>query len=164
MTKRPNKRKSATKKFFICGLLIVAALVALFFVSFSITKLVLNSNQNPGLGDNGKYEEASATPKPTYEELEKMVIEKDKKIKDLEDELERYRENAVQATISPSAQSSDATQTSAPQQTKAPQETKVPQETKAPAPTQTSAPTQIPAPATQTPATEAPAAAGVPAA
>lgn len=158
MTKRPNKRKSATKKFFICGLLIVAALVALFFVSFSITKLVLNSNQNPGLGDNGKYEEASATPKPTYEELEKMVIEKDKKIKDLEDELERYRENAVQATISPSAQSSDATQTSAPQQTKAPQETK------APAPTQTSAPTQIPAPATQTPATEAPAAAGVPAA
>ena len=46
MTKRPNKRKPATKKFFICGLLIVAALVALFFVSFSIIIKSLQGHTN----------------------------------------------------------------------------------------------------------------------
>ena len=149
MTKRPNRRKSTVKKFF-CGLLIAAALVALFFVSYSVTKLVLNANQNPGSYSDGKHAEASATPKPTYEELEKMVIEKNKKIEDLEDELERYRGNAVQATIYPSSE--------IPTQTKAPEPTKTPapslptvEPTKAP---QTQAPSSTPATTTKAPLAE----------
>ncbi|MBE7040072.1 MAG: hypothetical protein E7398_05035 [Ruminococcaceae bacterium] len=147
MTKRPNRRKSTVKKFF-CGLLIAAALVALFLVSFFVTKLVLDANQNPGSYSDGKHAEASATPKPTYEELEKMVIEKNKKIEDLEDELERYRGNAVQATISPLTQVPAQTQTPEPAKTPAP-------------PVQTSAPTASPqtqAPVSAPVATKAPAA------
>lgn len=141
MAKRPNKRRSSAKTFF-CGLLIAAALVALFLVSFFVTKLVLDVNQNPGSYNDGNHTEASATPKPSYEELEKMVIEKDKKIEDLEDELRRYKGNAVQATIAPTQQSTTATK--APEPTKTPA-TATPAPTKAPE-VQTPAPTKAPEP------------------
>ena len=147
MAKRPNKRKSAARKF-LSGLIVAIALVALFLISFFVTKLVLNINQNPTGYDESKYEEATATPKPTYEELEKIVKEKDKEIKRLEDELTRYKGNAVQPTIAPSASqsSSNSKATSAP--------VEKPKATTAPAPA-----TKAPAPATAAPsvATQAPA-------
>lgn len=150
MAKRPKKRKSAARKFF-SGLLVALALVALFLISFFVTKLVLNINQNPGSYKGAEYEEATATPKPTYEELEKIVKEKDKEIEKLKDELTRYKGNAVQPTIAPSATQS----TSKPKATSAPAEK--PKATSAPA----AAPaTKAPAPATTAPSTvtQAPAA------
>ncbi|MBR2499749.1 MAG: hypothetical protein IKB60_01575 [Clostridia bacterium] len=118
-------RKNTWAKKFLTALVIAVVLVALFLISFTVTSMILKSNQAPEIAET---EEASPTPKPTYEELEKMVIEKDERIKELESLLGMgaVPELEPQTPIAPN---------SAPEPTAAP----------APKPTKTSAPT-LPAP------------------
>lgn len=129
-----NKKRSGGKRFLLV-LLVAVALVALFLISFWVTSTVLKSNQEPNLSENsGIY--ASATPKPSYEELEDMVERKDKRIEELESELEKLKKAAP--TKTPAS-------TKAPVATQAP--TKAPVVTKAPtkAPVATKTPTENPA-------------------
>lgn len=150
---KPAAKMSGGKKALLTVGTIVL-LIVLFFLSFWITSLVLKANQEPLLPQQGGV---SATPKPTYEELEKMVIEKEEKIKALEAELDRSRRGSVSSLTGtePSAsQKPTAKPTQAP--TEAP--TQVPTIAPTPAPTQT--PTKAPEPTpTQTPEEETPEAA-----
>lgn len=147
-----QKRMSGGKKALLTVLIIVL-LVILFMASFWITSMVLKANQQPNLPD---VPGASPTPKPTYEQLEKMVIEKDEEIKKLQEELERYRKNGG-STSGSSTGSSKSSATSSSRATKAPSATKkaTAQPTKAPTPAPTQAPTKAPEPeVTQAPAEE----------
>ncbi|MBE7010395.1 MAG: hypothetical protein E7418_02760 [Ruminococcaceae bacterium] len=140
---KQKPKSSATKKALI-ALGVVLVLFALFMLSFFVTTYLLQLNQAPN--DIG----IEPTPKPSYEELEKMVIEKEERIQELEDRLETYRNAAGenkgkdQATAKPTVKptsSPTATPTKAP--TAAP--------TKAPTQTPTIVPTQAPV-ATNAPA------------
>ncbi len=139
---------------------VVILLVALFFISFWVTSLVLQLNQRPNIPQQENL--AEPTPKPTYEQLEKLVAEKEEKIKSLEAELEQYRSgSAIGEPLSSSTQkpTEKPTQTPAPTKTPTTAPTKTP--TTAPTKTPTAAPTVAPTAApTQTPApvpTQAPA-------
>ncbi len=140
---------------------IIVLLIVLFFLSFWITSLVLKANQQPLLPQQGGVA-ATATPKPTYEELEKMVIEKEEKIKALEAELDRYRGGAASSSTGKAPAVTSQKPTAKPTQapTKAPTQAPTIAPTKAPTPAPTQAPTKAPDPApTQAPAEETPEAA-----
>lgn len=140
---------------------VIAALVLLFFLSFWITSMVLKVNQQPVLPQQEGVV-ASPTPKPTYEELEKMVIEKEAEVKKLEKELAQYRKSGSSATAKPAATNTPkATQAPTAAPTKAPTPAPTPAPTAAPI--QTAAPKSTPAP-TQTPVTPVSPAAEAPAA
>ena len=70
---------------------VIALLVFLFFASFWITSFVLKAGQEPNIPSVEDIENPTPTEKPTWEQLEKMVIEKDKEINSLKEELELYR-------------------------------------------------------------------------
>lgn len=147
-----QKRMSGGKKALLTVLIIVLSVI-LFKASFWISSMVLKANQQPNLPD---VPGASPTPKPTYEQLEKMVIEKDEEIKKLQEELELYKKNGG-STSGSSTGSSKSSTTSSSRATKAPSATKkaTAQPTKAPTPAPTQAPTKAPEPeVTQAPAEE----------
>lgn len=127
MPRYSNKKRSKNK--FLKGVLVVGILVALFFISFWITSLVLDANQKSKT-DTEELQE-SATPKPTYEELEEIIEEKDKKIEELEEELEKYKSQDNNNTVS---------------ETQTPSPTPTPATTQTPTSTQTPKPSQTPAP------------------
>lgn len=146
-----NRKNNKTAR----ALGVVILLIALFFISFWVTSLVLQFNQRPNIPKQENL--AETTTKPTYEQLEKLVMEKDEKIKNLEAELERYRNgSSIDQPLS------SATQQPAEKPAETPASTKTPTSAPATAPTQTpaetpastQAPTEAP---TETPApTEAP--------
>ncbi|MBR6729712.1 MAG: hypothetical protein IKL80_06085 [Clostridia bacterium] len=144
-TKQASKKPAKGKKALL-ALGIVLLLVVLFFLSFFVTSLVLKANQEPLL----PVASAEPTPKPSYEELEQMVIEKNKEIEELERQLETYR------GASGSSQSSSAAKTSQPVQTATAQPTAKPSVAPSAKPTQaatvapTIAPTKAPTQAPQT--------------
>ena len=78
----------------------IGLLIVLFLASFWATGLILKLSQGTLFAkyDDGTYE----TSKPTYEQLEKMVEERDAKIASLELELERYRSQDNNTTLAPS--------------------------------------------------------------
>lgn len=78
----------------------IGLLIILFLVSFWATGLILKLSQGTLFAkyDDGHYE----TSKPTYEQLEKMVEERDAKIASLEIELERYRSQGNDTELAPS--------------------------------------------------------------
>lgn len=174
-----GKKKQNKKILVLLGC--VALLAVMFFLSFWITSLVLKSNQEPVLDESVVV---SPTPKPTYEELEKMVIEKEEEIKELKEQLGRYRDGddvttditkskatpqpektpLVIATVPPAktpvptkASVATATPTVAPTVAPTAEPTAVPTETPTEAPKPTEAPANTEAPAIEVPATEAPA-------
>ncbi len=136
-----QKKKSSAKKNALIALGVVLLLFALFALSFFVTSFVLQMNQAPDL--SGVV--AEPTPKPTYEELEKMVIEKDERIKELEERLETYR-GAAGNRVTESTQAPSKAPTSSPSQapTKAPTQAPTKAPTKAPTVAPTAAPTQAP--------------------
>ncbi len=143
---RKSVQKRSGSKTALLTVGVIALLVVLFFLSFWVTSLILKANHEPVLPQHG-VADASPTPKPTYEELEKMVIEKDKEIKTLEEELARYRGNSFQ-TEEPRATSQPLV-TQAPTEapavaTKAPTQAPTVAPTKAPTPAPTKAPTPAP--------------------
>ena len=136
-----QKKKSSAKKNALVALGVVLLLFALFALSFFVTSFFLQLNQAPDL--SGVV--AEPTPKPTYEELEKMVIEKDERIKELEERLETYRGAAGNRVTDPTKAPSKAP-TSTPSQapTKAPTQAPTKAPTKAPTVAPTAVPTQAP--------------------
>lgn len=142
-----QKKKSTAKKNALIALGVVLLLFALFALSFFVTSFLLQMNQAPDISGTV----AEPTPKPTYEELEKMVIEKDERIKELEERLETYRSAAGNRVIEP---------TKAP--TKAPSSSPSQAPTKMPSQSPTTTPTKAPTTAPTAVPTQAPAATGVP--
>jgi len=92
--------KSAIGRKFLLAAGVIALLILLFFLSFWITGMVLKSGQNPGLPQGGDAV-VSPTPKPTYEQLEKTVIEQNKRIQELEQELANYRPGTPRPSATP---------------------------------------------------------------
>ncbi len=133
-------RKNTWVKKFLTALVIAVVLVALFLVSFTVTSMILKSNQAPDVPEIEEIAGASPTPKPTYEELERMVIEKDARIKELERQL--------------GIGSGDLGDVIVPQQTIAPKPAQKP--TQAPAPEVQPEPEVQPAPEVQSAADFAP--------
>lgn len=152
-----SKTAGSKKALFAAGVILL--LVVLFFLSFWITGLVLKANQEPLLP--GGVSAPAPTEKPTYEELEEMVIEKDKEIQRLEEELDRYRDKDDSGTGSNSDRPLSSTQKPSSAPTKSPASTKSPAATQASAktakPTITAAPTQAPTKAPTQAPTEQPA-------
>ncbi|MBE7048064.1 MAG: hypothetical protein E7393_01630 [Ruminococcaceae bacterium] len=95
---RRAKSSGNPKALLVVGVLLL--LVVLFFLSFWITGMVLKANQQPYLPEQGGVA-ATATPKPSYEDLEKMIIEKENKIKSLQAELDEYRRGALASSSVP---------------------------------------------------------------
>lgn len=143
--KRKSSQKSSGGKKALMTIGIIALLVILFMLSFWITSFVLKVNQQPTLPDA-----ASPTPKPTYEQLEQMVIEKEEEIQKLQDELDRYRRNGSSSSSSSFSSSSSKSTTSSkstaqPAATAKATAAPTAQPTKAPTPAPTQAPTVAPA-------------------
>lgn len=170
-SKYGKKPMSGGKKFLL-ALGVIVLLIALFFLSFWITTMSLRSNQDPDVvtetGVPAASAEATATPKVDLKKLSKkelivLVEQKDRKIKELEEELDKgsVSTQAPISAVKPSA-------TAKPSETaKATATPKPAVKTTAPtaAPTQkpaaktaapTVAPTQKPTTPTQAPATKAP--------
>jgi len=137
-----QKKKSSAKKNALIALGVVLLLFALFALSFFVTSFLLQLNQAPDL--SGVV--AEPTPKPTYEELEKMVIEKNERIKELEERLETYRGAAGNRVTEGSTTAPTKAPTKAPTQapTKAPTQAPTKAPTKAPTVAPTAVPTQAP--------------------
>ena len=134
-------RKNTWVKKFLTALVIAVVLVALFLISFTVTSMILKSNQAPDI--TGAVEEASPTPKPTYEELEKIAIERGERIKELESLLGMgaVPELESQSTIAPQPAKATLAPTVAPAPTAAPTIAPVP--TIAPLPNPTAAPASV---------------------
>ncbi len=145
MRKHYNKRNaysSKQKPLLVVGVL--ALLIILFFLSFWITGLILKVNQNPEIPEQVGVE-ATATPKPTYEELEKMVIEQQETIEMLEEELAQYRtgeETVATAKPTEKPNKTEAAKTAEP--TKVPKANPTVVPTKAPTAAPAAAPTAEP--------------------
>ena len=142
-------KKTAKGKRALLAFGIILLLVVLFFLSFFVTSLVLKANQEPLL----PAASAEPTPKPTYEELEQMVIEKNKEIEELERQLETYR------SASGGNQAASPSKTSKPSQTATAQPSAKPSAAPSVKPTQaaTAVPTVAPTAApTQAPQTAVP--------
>ncbi|MBQ4518585.1 MAG: hypothetical protein II997_08390 [Clostridia bacterium] len=90
MGKQYKSGKSSGGKKILLTIGVLALLVLLFFLSFWITGIVLRANQGPLISQEAT-ETGAPTPKPTYEELEKTVIEQNERIEELEKELASYR-------------------------------------------------------------------------
>lgn len=141
-SRRPANKSGKKTMLAVVG--IIALLVVLFFMSFWITGLLLQGGRDVSLPQQPAVESAKPTPKPTYEQLEKQLAEKEAEIERLTRELESYQSaggtekplSTASATSKP-AESPKATQTAAP--------------TKKPAATQTAKPSAKP---TQKPAAE----------
>ena len=151
--KRTSPKKNKKNKA-LTGVFIVVALVVLFLGSFWITSLVLKANQNPILPQTSGSSSGKPTEKLTYEQMEKLLAEKEKEIAKLEEELEWYRKNdqgkepaniGGAATQTPSAKPSEQPKTEN-EPTKAPEKTKTPSPTVAPSQAPTQAPTPTPEP------------------
>ncbi len=162
-TKRPSAEQKRKRALFVVG--VVAALVALFFLSFWVTSLVLKSGQNNLIPQQPGIEDPSPTPKPSYKDLEKMVIEKDEEIRELKKELAELRGEEVEdesptakPTASPKPSESPSETTEAPRASKTPSPSKTASPTKAPTqkPEPTKAPTQAPTKAPTPAPTQAP--------
>lgn len=165
-SKYGKKSMSGGKKFLLV-LGVIVLLIALFFLSFWITSMSLRSNQEPDVatasGVPAASASASATPAVDLKKLSKkelivLVEEKDRKIKELEEEIAKgsistqapiTTSKPASSTSKPAATQKPAANTAAP--TKAP--TQKP-EVKTAAPTKE--PTPKPAEPTQAPATKAP--------
>lgn len=161
-SKYGKKPMSGGKKFlFVLGVIVL--LVALFFLSFWVTSMSLRFNQEPDNSVSSGLPVATNTPtvdlrKLSKKELIALVEEKDEKIKELEDELEKgsistqapiVTTKPSQATIQPATTSKPSVNTSAP--TKVPTPKPV---VKTPAPIKTSTPKT--AEPTSAPATKVP--------
>ena len=145
--KTTSKRspKSSFKRALLLTVVALASLVVLFFLSFWITSLSLKASQGTLFSKQSDIVAPSKTTKPTYEQLEQMVADKDREIKRLEEELARYHGDspAVSETPAPAATpSSKPTKTPAP--TKTPEPTKTPTPSNSPSPSV--APTKTPEP------------------
>ncbi len=161
-SKYGKKSMSGGKKFLLV-LGVIVLLIALFFLSFWITSMSLRSNQEPDVatasGVPAASASASATPAVDLKKLSKkelivLVEEKDRKIKELEEEIAKGS-ISTQAPIATSKPSSSTSKPVATQKPAAP--TKAPTqkpEVKTAAPTKE--PTPKPAEPTQAPATKAP--------
>lgn len=153
MRKKYKSGKTSGGKKFLLTIGVIVLLVLLFFLSFWITGMVLRANQNPGI-PQGTTADVSPTPKPTYEELEKRVIEQEEKIEELEKELASYRSGSTPAPSATSAPSfsTGAKPTTKPSATSSakpvakPSAAPTAKPTVAPVAKPTAAPTQAPAP------------------
>ena len=126
MPKYAHGKKNSRKKF-LTGILIVVCLVALFLISFYVTKMITASNQAPM--DMTKYEDASP------EELREMLKEKDEEIKELKEEIERLKKSSSGSVSTPPTSSIPLTEPGS-----TPPKNQKPAATAPPASTETSAP------------------------
>ncbi len=142
MSRKSSKKNKKNKA--ITGVVVVLVLVVLFFASFWVTSLILKANRNP-LIPHSSASSGKPTEKLTYEQMEKLLAEKEVEIEKLKKELEWYRKNdkgkepasiGNVATKAPSAEPSDK-----PEETKAPEKSPEKTETPTQSPTETPAPT-----------------------
>jgi len=149
MKKTSSKRssKSSFKRAMLLTVIALASLIVLFFLSFWITSLSLKTSQGTLPSAKNGVASPSAAAKPTYEQLEQMLAEKDREIQRLKEELVRLGGETPAPSASP-APSAEPTKTPAP--TKSPSSSSSAAPTKTPAPTATVSPTKTPEP-TKTP-------------
>ena len=141
LCRNPEKNPCLRGKKALLIIGIIVLLVLLFFLSFWITSMTLKSNQDPNVAVTSG-EPAVKTPKPSYKDLEQMVIEKDQKIAQLESELESYKKQTpIPSTSTPKSNSSSGSSGSSGSSTK---KTTAPVQTKAPTAKPTAKPTVQP--------------------
>lgn len=157
-----KKPMSGGKKFLLV-LGIIVLLIALFFLSFWITSMTLRVNQEPDIAVSSGVPAATSSPTVDFSKLSKKELialaeEQEKKIAELEEELQKGSIH----TQEPIASVKPSVSTSRPATEKPAVKTAAP--TKAPTPKPavktaepTVAPTPKPAEPTKAPETEAPA-------
>lgn len=130
MKKRSRNRvaRKSGKKTMLFSVGVIVLLVVLFFLSFWITGLVLKAGQGISVPGQPGIESAKPTPKPTYEELEKLLEEKNEEIERLTRELEQYRDgdgsdkplSTTSSTPKPAEKTDEPKKTATPAPTKKP--------------------------------------------
>ena len=158
-----GKNPMSGGKKFLLALGIIVLLVALFFLSFWITSMTLRANQEPDIAVSSGAPAATSSPtvdlkKLSKKELIALAEEQEKKIAELEEELQKGSIH----TQEPIASAKPSVSTNRPATEKPAVKTTAP--TKAPTPKPavktaepTVAPTPKPAEPTKAPETEAPA-------